>query len=521
MTGWKTTRFTTTRRGFLAAGGAVGAAAMLPKWVGPAQAAERVLNLRLDADNAILDPGYMVGGSEIEAQKQCLPFLAQYVVEDGAVGWEPTYFVSKLEQRDPTHIDFELAEGLMWSGDFGPVLASDVKYSYERMKTTDWSGYFDAFERVDVTGERSGTIVLNKPFAPFIVITLCHGPGAVLSEKAMMAVGEKFTTEFPAICGPYVYEQIPGQRAVFTPNPDWTGPKPDFDRVNCNVITEMKGAELAFEAGELHCTEIGTDTLARYADEMPAGAKVTAAGELQYLWLGMNTQHPKLQNKLVRRAIQHAVDVEAINQGAYSGVVTRSYGNVCPGLIGQRTTTRYYTHDVAKARELLEESGVRGLELTLKVLNNQERMLGAQIIQANLAAIGITVKILPQDAGPFWEMGQESKGEQWKDLELFTMRFATTPDPYEAMQWFVSSQVGVWNWERWTDPEFDRLYEEGLGETDPAKRAEIYLRMQDIMEETGAYVWINHEPEVYVHADDVEISAAPSAELDYRRFRQL
>jgi peptide/nickel transport system substrate-binding protein len=118
-------------------------------------------------------------------------------------------------------------------------------------------------------------------------------------------------------------------------------------------------------------------------------------------------------------------------------------------------------------------------------------------------------------------MGQESKGDQWKDLELWTMRYATTPDPYEAMQWFVSDQVGIWNWERWTDPEFDRLYEEGLQETDVAKREEIYLRMQDIMEETGAYVWINHEPEIYVHADDIEISAAPSAELDYRRFRQL
>jgi peptide/nickel transport system substrate-binding protein len=128
---------------------------------------------------------------------------------------------------------------------------------------------------------------------------------------------------------------------------------------------------------------------------MPEDAKLTAAGELQYLWLGMNTEHPKLQNKLVRRAIQHAVDVDSINQAAYSGTVSKSFGNVCPGLIGQRKATKYYSYDPAKARALMEESGVTGLELTIKVLNNQERSLGAQIIQANLAAIGITVKVLP------------------------------------------------------------------------------------------------------------------------------
>jgi peptide/nickel transport system substrate-binding protein len=117
-------------------------------------------------------------------------------------------------------------------------------------------------------------------------------------------------------------------------------------------------------------------------------------------------------------------------------------------------------------------------------------------------------------------MGQESKGDTWKDLELWLMRYGTTPDPYEATQWFVSSQVGVWNWERWTDPEYDLLYEKGIEETDPDKRAVIYQRMQEIMEETGAYVWINHEPETFAHRASVEVNAAPSGELNYRLFKK-
>lgn len=511
---------TATRREFLVATAAFGAIGLSSGLSGMAHAAPgSTLRVRLDKDIEILDPGYMTGGVEIEAQKQCLPFLAQYTRSEEGFGWEPTYYVTKLVQRDPTHIDFELAEGLTWSNGFGALSAADVKFSYERMKDSDWSGNFDALDHVEVTGERTGTIVLKDPFAPFIMTTLCHGTGAIVSEKAVTEAGGTFTNNFPAICGPYVFEQIPGQRATFSSNPDWTGPKPAYETVQANIIGEVKAAELAFEAGELDCTEVTADTLARYAGNMPQGASIAIAGELQYMWLGMNTEHPKLQDLKVRRAIQHAVDVDSILIGAYSGTTAKSNGIICPGLIGQRTSTKYYSYDPAKARELLDEAGVSGLSLKLRTLNSQERMLAAQIIQANLGAIGISVEVLPLDSGPFWEMGQENKGDTWKDLEIWLMRYGTTPDPFEATQWFVAGQVGIWNWERWTSDEYDSLFKEGISETDSAKRAAIYVRMQEIMEETGAYVWINHEPEAFVHTSEVVVNAAPSGDLNYRRFK--
>lgn len=147
-------------------------------------------------------------------------------------------------------------------------------------------------------------------------------------------------------------------------------------------------------------------------------------------------------------------------------------------------------------------------------------MLTAQIIQANLAAVGITVEIIPVNSGPFWEMGVESKGDTWKDLELWLMRFGTTPDPWEASQWFVSDQVGIWNWERWTSDEYDRLYQKGMRTIDPEERKQIYLKMQDIMEKTGAYVWLTHEPEAFIHDDDIDIQASPGAQLNYHLFER-
>lgn len=479
----------------------------------------RVLNLRLDGDNQILDPGYMIGGTEVEAQKQCLPFLAEYVRDGDTYGWQPTDYVTRLEFVDETHIESELAEGLQWSNGYGAVRASDVAYSYARMKDSEWSGYFDALETVEVTGERTGTIVLKAPFAPFIMVTLCHGPGAVVCEQAVEDAGGRFTTEFPAVCGPYTYTATPGQRAVFERNPEWTGPEPDFDRVVCHVITEVQAAGLAYEAGEIDCTELGPDSLARYSENLPANTAMTTAGALQFMWLGMNTQHPKLQDIRVRQAIQRAVDVDTILAGAFANTSPRSNGIICPGLIGHRDAPSF-GYDPEEARTLIEAAGASGLQLTLRTLNWQERLLTAQIIQANLAQIGIELRILPMESGPFWEMGAEAAGDTWQDLELYLMRFATVPDPYESTQWFVSEQVGIWNWERWTDAEYDRLYQEGLTESDPVARAAIYHRMQQIMDDTGAYVWINHEPEVYAHSSDIEVAAAPSGELNYRRFRQ-
>ena len=80
----------TTRRGFLGTTAALGALALGPAWSTAAFAqAGGTLRLRIEGDNNVLDPGFMTGGTEIEAQKQCLPFLAQYARDGGTFTWEP------------------------------------------------------------------------------------------------------------------------------------------------------------------------------------------------------------------------------------------------------------------------------------------------------------------------------------------------------------------------------------------------------------------------------------------------
>lgn len=513
-------RFTLSRRGFMSSLAATTSALALASHARIARAqGKTVLNARMQRDIEILDPGFMVGGSEIDVQNTVMPRLIEFAHEGGKVGWRKSPHTQAIAYRDDTHIDFTLTPGLMWTNGHGEFTAEDVKFSYERMKTSDWKGFYDALDHVEVKDAHNGTLVMNKAYAPFWLTTLASGPGLIMCKTATEAAGGKYTTEIPATCGPYLYNWTPKQRIVFTRNPEWTGPTPYFDEINYIDVKESNAAELAYEAGELDITLITAATYARYLKETPKDSTLNAAGSLQYMWMGMNTEHPKLKDRRIRRAIQHAVDVDSILQGAYSGTAERAYGIVPPGILGKRNETKT-GYDPDKAKALLSEAGASGLSLVLNTLNVQERMLASQVIQANLGAVGIEVKIIPLDSGPFWNLGQEKKGDDWKDAQMWLMRFGTNPDPADPFQWFVKDQIGIWNWERWSDPEFDELYQKGIVEIDEAKRTEIYLRMQEIMEDTGAYVWISHEPEVFIHRSNLEPDLWPTGQLNLRNFRQ-
>ena len=490
----------------------------------PAAADSKPLTLRSRRDIAVLDPGWMVGGMEIDLQYACLGSLAVYVPGD-PLSWRPSAFVESVAMTDDKSIAFKLKPGILWSDGFGELTAEDVKYSYERIadpaRKADWKDKWRVLDHVEVTDKYSGVIKLKESFAPIWFTTICDGPGCIVSKAAVEKAGGKFTTAFPATCGPYrIAKWVPSQYVALAVNPDWIGPKPAYDNIEIRIVQEVKTAELGFEAGEIDLTEISLDSVKRYRGTPPAGTKLFEGPGLNWIWMGMNTQHPKLQDIRIRQAIQNTVDVDAIIASAYAGVAERSRGIVCPGLIGHRTKTAYEKPDLDKAKALVANSGVKDLSLDLKILNQGAFVTAAQVVKANLEEIGITVNIVPLDSGPFWNLGLESAGTDWKDLQMYIQRFGDAPDPSQMAQWYVGSQVGIWNWERWKNPEFDKLFDDALKETDTAKRAAMYLRMQDIMEETGAYVWVAHEPAEIVYRTSLAPLILPPDHRYYSEFKQ-
>ena len=103
-----------------------------------------------------------------------------------------------------------------------------------------------------------------------------------------------------------------------------------------------------------------------------------------YTWLGCNTQNPKFTDIRVRKAIQRAVDVGSVLEGAYGGIAPQAHGVVPEGVLGYRDKSKF-SYNVDEAKDLLKQAGVSNLAVDIKVLTGETAQVTAgQIIQANL-----------------------------------------------------------------------------------------------------------------------------------------
>jgi len=496
-----------TRRALLATGAGVALAR-------PAGAGSSVLRVRSYADMQVIDPGFTRASPEGDIARCLFRQLIQY---KSGTSWEwELDAAEKIEQADPLTIAFALKPGIAWSGGFGTMTADDVRYSFERIADpavkSPFHGDWATLDHVEVTGPLTGVIHLRQPFAPLWLSTLPWNAGMILCRKAMEQAGGRFTTEPPATCGPYMLKSWqPKQRTVFARNPDYVGAAADFDEIDVLPIEDAKTAELAFAAGELDITATSVGSLPNLRKATPAGAKLVVRPSIAFTWIGMNVAVPPFDDVRVRRAVQRAIDVDTILDAVYFGGATRATGIVAPGLLGHRDT-KPLARDMDAAKRLLAEAGKSGgFACALDILNVTDRLTAAQIVQANLGELGIEVQINVHDSGTYWTLGDQSKGDAWKRLNLLLQRYTTAPDPSWATTWFVPSQIGVWNWERWDSPEFGALHAKALVEFDRAARAAMYVRMQDLMEESGAYLFLTHEVSSVLHRDSVSPGLMPDA----------
>ena len=518
------------RRGFLKGTAAVGAGAMLANMPitrhAFAQSAKGgVLRVRAYSDLNVLDPAFYQNAYNVDVMNCIYSKLIQYK-PGSSWDWE-LQAAESIEQVDSTHIRFKLREGIMFTGGYGEMTAEDVKFSFERVIEHDSpvKGDWAALDRVEVEDKYTGVIVLNEPFQPLWNITLPYGAGHIVSKQAVMEAtenGGNFGMEPPCFSGPYVLEEWkPNQYAKLVRNPDYTGPaEVAWDEIRVLPMDDDKTGEIAYEAGDIHFTGISLASLSKYKEGTPEDTTIEENPSLYYLWIGMNTDHPKLQDKKVRQAIQHAINVPQIVDAAYFGQAKPATGIIAPGLIGHREETLVPLEgDLEKAQRLLAEAGAEGISLTIDCLNSSTRKTIAEVTQAQLAQIGVDLQINVQDSGSFWTLGMEDEGDRWKDLQLVVNRFSMVPDPYYATQWFTCEQVGVWNWERFCNEEFDKLHQQAVSETDQATRGEIYRRMQDMMEESGAYRFITHEGSPVMYRNTVvEPATRPDGRPLYRNF---
>ena len=459
-----------------------------------------ILHIRNYVDIKSLDPARMLSGGEGVIGNTIFLNLVQFRPGD-SWNWDLDA-AEHFEQLDETHYAFRLRPGIQFTNGFGEMTSEDVKYSLERimdpaMKSPN-AGDMGSLSHVEITGRYSGVLVLHSPYAAFIPIGLCAMAGGIQSKKALESVGGQFAIEPPACSGPYRFVSWESQRkTVLERNPDWSGQPAAFREIHIHALNDIKAAELAYEAGELDCTQTSIESVEVFRRAMPPSSRLDVISSLRYYWVGMNMEHPKLTDIRVRQAVQYGIDVEAVIEAAWFGLATPATGIIAPGLIGHREKADVpLAGDRDKARRLLADAGVElPLKLTLSLPAQSLEMTAGQVIQWSLAKIGIEIDLDPQDNATLITMGMESAGDRWMDVQLHLQNFFMLGDPYYATEWFISKQVGVWNWERFRSEEFDNLHHIAMELNDSAERDKIYQRMQHLMEQTGCYRFLAHSVE--------------------------
>jgi peptide/nickel transport system substrate-binding protein len=465
----------------------------------PSQGVAKPTTLTLQATTiSSLDPSFFSGNDDLAVMANVYEGLVTYK-PGNKFEVVPTLAEDFSVSRDGRRFAFKLKRGVHFHGGFGELTAADVKYSYERTAgltsppiKSPYAQSFLGLERVKTSGKYSGTLIFKEPFAPLLRVTLPVVGGLIVSKKAVEQRGADYSTH-PIGTGPYQFVSYTPNASVqlkrfgdYGESSSGYAARPQWNEIVFAIVPTPAAAAIALQSGNLDFGAIALSDISQFTSD--SRFKVTARQTLGYDWIGMNVNSPQLQNLAVRKAIRLAIDVPAILQGAYDGRYARARGVISPAMgVGYWGKAPKYNRDVAGAKALLAGAGVSNLRLTFTyntVTVGAPQV--AQIVQANLADIGITVTLRPQSPATFFANNKDELNQR----ELFHVHFETQPDPSRDMQWWTCDQAYIWNWMFFCDHKFDQLAVQALRELNPKKRNALYISMQQLWDQNANAIWL-------------------------------
>jgi len=372
---------------------ALGFAAMLAAGTmfTPAFAAPRTdLNIGMVLEPPNLDP--TTGGAAAAIREVTYANIYQGLTRidgDGAV--QPDLAEKWDISADNLTYTFHLHTGVKFH-DGTPFSAADVKFSLDRARdpksTNAQKQLFADISAVDVVDPNTVKVTLSKPQGDFLY-NMGWGDAVIVSPKSAAT-----NVTNPIGTGPFKFvDWVKGDHVDLVRNPDYWGTAPKLDKVTFKFIGDPTAATAALLAGDLDSfPEFPAPEALDQIKSDPRYEVVVGSTEGETV-MGMNLGHKPLDNIKVREAIAHAIDRKAIIDGAQSGYGTPIGSFFPPNNPAYIDLTALSNFDPAKSKELLKEAGVSGLKLSLKLPPTPYARNSGQIIQQELANVGITANI--------------------------------------------------------------------------------------------------------------------------------
>ena len=430
-----------------------------------AQRADAIIGLQLEPPH--LDPTSAAAGAIDQVlYANVFEGLTRFG-PDGSV--QPGLAASWTISDDGLSYTFQLREGVTFH-DGTTFEASDVVFSLDRARAEDSTNaqkaLFAGIESVEALGDSSVRIDLAAPQGNFL-FNLAWGDAVMVAPESIGDI-----KNLPIGTGAFRFKQWRrGDQISLTRNADYWGEAALLEGATFKFISEPTAAYAAMLAGDIDAfySYPAPENLAQFERD-PRFTVLSGNTEGETI-LAMNNQQAPFDDIRVRKAVSHAIDRQAIINGAMFGYGTPIGSHFAPHNPDYVDLTANAAFDPALARDLLAQAGyAEGFSTTLKLPPPSYARRGGEIIAAQLREVGIEAEISFLEWAQWLE--QVFRGYDYgltivSHTEPMDINIYARPDYYF----------------QYDNPDFQALIETLAVQSDPAARSALLAQAQTTIAE--------------------------------------
>jgi len=397
---------------------------------------------------------------------------------------------------DPTTEEYKLRPNVKFSnGD--PFTSADVRYTVEWIKNpankSAQTVYVRDIDRVETPDPLTVRFISKVPTA---IPPGQTNPIYIVDSKYFQEKGNAYASQHPIGTGAYVLTEWRRDDAtIMDANPGWWNGKPHIDRVIFKPIADAATRVAALKTGQV---DLITNVPPQNAASIEEGrtTKLASARSLRQVFFAFNVNDPGPQQKrLVRQALNYAVNVDAIIKTVMGGHAFRLNSALPPQYFGYNPTIKAYTYDPAKAKELLAKAGFpngNGIDLLVRCPTgrySRDKEV-CEAIAGQLTAIGVKATARPQEWTSYYgELNTHKTGPLY--MLGWNAPVADADAVYSAL---FESNAPLSNYK---NEAVDRLIEDARGELNVIKRQAIYEKTSRILHDEAPWIFLFQFEDLY------------------------
>ncbi len=390
--------------------------------------------------------------------------------------------------------------------------ADDVVFSFNRMLDENHPfhnvsngvypyfkgmGFHKLLKSVKKLDDHTVEIKLTKPDATFLAslgmdFTSIHS--AEYADKMMKEGKPETIDKEPIGTGPFVFAGYKkDQKIRYFANKEYWNGKPDFDKLIIDIVPDATTRYAKLIKGKCDMIEFPNQNDIPEMEKNP-NIQMQRYKGMNVSYIAFNSESPITKNVKVREALNYAVDRKAIIDIVYKGFAVQAKNPLAPTVWGYNDNVEPYQQDIAKAKALLKEAGYPN-GFTMKVLMNDQKKGSslpepgklATLIKSDWEKIGIKVELIN-------EVLDYRKRARQGDFDAVIAGWSgDNGDPDNFLSPLLScDSIGISNYGRFCNKEFDELLAKAKTLSDKAQRAELYKQAQTIARKEMPWVTVAH-----------------------------